>query len=718
MMDAPDAAGARWPRIVAEALRGIASAPLVGVPAIRAASPSEVFDAIAAHRAPERSEASPPPFLRSEQVDAWRRVMAALDGWRGALLCESVGSGKTWIALATATQESQPAVACVPAILQPQWDAAAARAGVRLRCWSHERLSRGTVPEGSPSLVIVDEAHRFRNASTRRVKTLAPWLIGRRVLLLTATPIVNRIDDLITLLRLAVRDDALRLDGLLSLDALREPGAAPLALRRLAIRSPSRRCATLTRRLITLPVSRAERCRAAAAVSAVRSLSLSATPHIRQLLTSVLLDAASSSGAAFRAALGRYRALLLQARDAGGATRALLRHFAGEALDQLVMWDLLDLGASPEELPMEDIDRVTALMDAPREVDEWLTPILARCRDARPTVCFARHLATATLLRKAAGDDAAWVTGSAAGIGPHRMPREVVLAAFGPMRAGWRARRHPPRLLVATDVAAEGLDLQAAGRIVHVDLPWTATRLEQREGRLLRLGQEHPDVEILVRLPAPEFERALGVQRRVQRKGELAVRWLDMLATPDLAAPRTATVPVAIVAGAEDGERDLAAIELTDGNHRGVMVLSRTPGRTWQLLPDSSALPQAAAGATLHPDTSEMRELIDDAARKAIAVAARPAPGAPATTITRIHALARAAARRRNAVALARLDRLLRFAAGSHTMGERMVLDHLATRTEEADWLKLVVPDRPTAGAISARPIAALLFRSAPALLR
>jgi hypothetical protein len=46
------------------------------------------------------------------------------------------------------------------------------------------------------------------------------------------------------------------------------------------------------------------------------------------------------------------------------------------------------------------------------------------------------------------------------------------------------------RVLVATDVAAQGLNLQQRARwVVHVDVPWNPVRLEQRAGRVDRLGQ-------------------------------------------------------------------------------------------------------------------------------------------------------------------------------------------------------------------------------------
>jgi ERCC4-related helicase len=44
-------------------------------------------------------------------------------------------------------------------------------------------------------------------------------------------------------------------------------------------------------------------------------------------------------------------------------------------------------------------------------------------------------------------------------------------------------------ILIGTDAASEGLNLQALGTLVNIDLPWNPTRLEQRKGRIQRIGQ-------------------------------------------------------------------------------------------------------------------------------------------------------------------------------------------------------------------------------------
>lgn len=57
--------------------------------------------------------------------------------------------------------------------------------------------------------------------------------------------------------------------------------------------------------------------------------------------------------------------------------------------------------------------------------------------------------------------------------------------------------RSPVRILVATDAASEGIDLQRhCWRLLHWEIPWNPSRLEQRNGRVDRHGQPQPYVEI------------------------------------------------------------------------------------------------------------------------------------------------------------------------------------------------------------------------------
>ena len=53
------------------------------------------------------------------------------------------------------------------------------------------------------------------------------------------------------------------------------------------------------------------------------------------------------------------------------------------------------------------------------------------------------------------------------------------------------------RLLIATDCLSEGINLQEGfNALLHYDLPWNPNRLEQREGRIDRFGQQSDSVEV------------------------------------------------------------------------------------------------------------------------------------------------------------------------------------------------------------------------------
>ena len=59
-----------------------------------------------------------------------------------------------------------------------------------------------------------------------------------------------------------------------------------------------------------------------------------------------------------------------------------------------------------------------------------------------------------------------------------------------------RVRDGSLRLLLGTDAASEGLNLQRLGRLINLDLPWNPTRLEQRKGRIQRIGQARDEVHV------------------------------------------------------------------------------------------------------------------------------------------------------------------------------------------------------------------------------
>ena len=59
-----------------------------------------------------------------------------------------------------------------------------------------------------------------------------------------------------------------------------------------------------------------------------------------------------------------------------------------------------------------------------------------------------------------------------------------------------RVRAGDLKLLLGTDAASEGLNLQRLSTLINIDLPWNPTRLEQRKGRIQRIGQARNEIWI------------------------------------------------------------------------------------------------------------------------------------------------------------------------------------------------------------------------------
>src|SRR5712671_4617317 len=144
-----------------------------------------------------------PPWLAPHQVRAARRLHGILESHGGALLADAVGLGKSYVALGVALARREPFALVVPAVLVDQWRTLLGQYDANGPILTHEALSRDSDTPSlhpPPRLFIVDEAHRFRNHSTNRYRALARLVVGSRVLLVTATPVHNRLGDLFRLL--------------------------------------------------------------------------------------------------------------------------------------------------------------------------------------------------------------------------------------------------------------------------------------------------------------------------------------------------------------------------------------------------------------------------------------------------------------------------------------------------------------------------------------
>jgi superfamily II DNA or RNA helicase len=148
--------------------------------------------------------------------------------------------------------------------------------------------------------------------------------------------------------------------------------------------------------------------------------------------------------------------------------------------------------------------------------EKWETirrRLLDPCGDEK-VVLFAQPIETvmalADYLERTGGGRPALIVG-----GQSDAERDAEVAAF------WRPEG--PRYLVSSRAGGEGINLQVARRLVHVDVPWNPMDLEQRVGRVHRFGSRRTIVVDTVVVPDSREAHAYRVARQ---KLELIARTL------------------------------------------------------------------------------------------------------------------------------------------------------------------------------------------------
>ena len=495
--------------------------------------------------------------LSADQQRIAARVLQRILSCGGALLAEPVGTGKTYVALAVAARSAGEVLVVVPAALREMWRVALDAAAVRGTIVTQEALSRGAALPHGASFIIVDEAHRFREPGTQRYARLADACRRAKILLVTATPIQNRRDDLAAQLALFLGRAAWGLDA----DAL----AAHVV--RASADSADRGRPGLPRqdgpRPITLPVDDdcLERIVSLPPPVAAKDESLAAA-----LLTYGLVHQWTSSRAALVAALRRRRgrglALLDAVRAGRMPTRAELAAWTQEG-------DTMQL-AFPELVAGADSDaRSTSLGDAIDAHVAAVSALLEHCRSSpnpdvaragalqrirsdhpgERIIAFCHYAETAAglrrLMRSAPG--VAMLTARGAEVASGRISRESVLSQFTPGQPAASAAQRID-LLITTDLLSEGVNLQEASVVIHLDLPWNPARLEQRVGRVRRLGSRHDVVTVYAIAPPASSERLIRIEARLRDKLRVAQRTVGI-------AGHILPSPTGFVPAAGDAER-------------------------------------------------------------------------------------------------------------------------------------------------------------------
>ena len=157
------------------------------------------------------------PKLSQYQKDGYHRALQIAEKWDGALVCDSVGLGKTYIGLMILERcihDGKRVLLIVPKsaeksvwrrditkYLEPKYDIFFQE---QFKLKRHTDFGReGLISEREldyfrqrTEVIIIDEAHHFRNPNTNRGEVLMDLAAGKELYMLTATPINNKLDDL------------------------------------------------------------------------------------------------------------------------------------------------------------------------------------------------------------------------------------------------------------------------------------------------------------------------------------------------------------------------------------------------------------------------------------------------------------------------------------------------------------------------------------------
>ena len=138
------------------------------------------------------------------QTQAAIQAKKILETYNGVFLADVVGLGKTFITALLLQQLQGRTLIICPPVLKNYWKDSLFDFGIR----SFEVESLGKLEQilkkglERYNYIVVDEAHRFRNDNTQSYANLMNICYGKKVILVTATPLNNSVDDIFAQLKL------------------------------------------------------------------------------------------------------------------------------------------------------------------------------------------------------------------------------------------------------------------------------------------------------------------------------------------------------------------------------------------------------------------------------------------------------------------------------------------------------------------------------------
>ncbi|MFH1823711.1 MAG: helicase-related protein [Candidatus Firestonebacteria bacterium] len=154
------------------------------------------------------------------QNEAVKDAMAKLGDYGGVFLADVVGLGKTYISAMLAQQLEPYTLVICPPVLKEYWQDTFRDFGVRgFEVESLGKLDK-IIEKGVEKYrnIFIDEAHRFRNETNQTYENLKQICWGKRVILVSATPLNNTPYDLLSQIGLFQKKHNSVIPGVMDLD--------------------------------------------------------------------------------------------------------------------------------------------------------------------------------------------------------------------------------------------------------------------------------------------------------------------------------------------------------------------------------------------------------------------------------------------------------------------------------------------------------------------
>lgn len=555
---------------------------------------------------------SPPPILpdgfidleyQRQAVTAAGKILAAHGG---VFLADVVGLGKTFISAMLLQQLPGYKLVICPPVLKGYWEESLRQFHVaQYKVCSAGKLDELTTSAYSKyKYILIDESHRFRNENTQGYEQLKKICLGKKVILVSATPLNNRLGDILAQIKLFQPGRRSTIPGVPDLETFfrqRDKELRDLAPGTPEYKEASERAAALVRdkvlKHIMIRRTRGEVTRYFATditrqglrfptlappvaltyqfdatieaafqstISLLQSVTYARyTPllylkrgateqekisqgNARGFIKSILVKRLESSFHAFGRTIERFISsyqVFLQAYEQGSV-------FIGKGVD---IGELLEIDDSEtldeilsrkgvEQYPAEDfvkalhsdlvhdletLRRIAAIWkninDDPK-FDAFFESITTdhRLQNER-LIVFTESQETAQYLHSHLERNLPGISmrfSSKGGLYGKQstsgsLARDFIQANFDPS--------HPTpkdefRILITTDVLAEGMNLHRAGRVMNYDLPWNPTRVMQRVGRINRVGTAHQDIYLFNFFPTAQADAHLGLETNIIKK--------------------------------------------------------------------------------------------------------------------------------------------------------------------------------------------------------